>query len=214
MPTVSDAMRGNKAYFDALFTAINGEEASHFLESLLREDLSNFDIHNPPNTEELGKQKLLSASGIIKWWLDVLTSGDILCGANMLDVEMDDKPDIEWPDSAAKRLLHSVYLRHAQKHGERRPLISAHFGRKLAELMPGKRLREFRPQRAGQRPEYYVLPPLEECRAAFLVAQGIVGHKWPVVRDEPAPTPQQTKPGERPRPVGPSVVPFTRKPAY
>jgi hypothetical protein len=217
MPTVSDAMRGKKAYFDALFAAINGEEAGHFLEAMLKRDLSNFDVHNPPNTEELGRQKLLSASGLAKWWLDVLTSGDVLYGANMPDVDLEDRPDEEWPGSVAKRLLHSVYLRHAQKHGDRRPLIGAHFSRKLAELMPRKRLRETRPHRAvGPRPEHFLLPPLEECRTAFLASQNIVGHKWPVLTDEPAPTPRPAKPakpGERPR-LAPTVVAFAKKPAY
>jgi hypothetical protein len=55
---------------------------------------------------------------------------------------------------------------------------------KLKELMPGKILRRKRPQlkllNAVIRPRVYLIPPLEECRAAFLEAMRITTtYNWP-----------------------------------
>ena len=58
---VSDERKGDVAYFRDLAAAINGDELAVLLGELLRMDLSGFDHRNPPHTEGLGRQKLISA---------------------------------------------------------------------------------------------------------------------------------------------------------
>ena len=48
----------------------------------------------------------------------------------------------------------------------------------LAKMMPEGRLRRHRPRSEGNRPPSYLIPPLEECRAAFLTAMKIDCNTW------------------------------------
>ena len=168
---VAGTRKGDRAYFNALYHAIEGAELPAFLDYLLGLDLSEFDFRNPPHTAALNAQKLAGADSLIRYWLDCLTNGEIV-GTDGND----------WPDDIVARLLHEAYVEYAHDHGDRQPLTAHHMAEKLAKLMPGKILRRIRPQkphRNNQRPTRYALESLHMSRAAFLEAMRIESHTWP-----------------------------------
>lgn len=83
---VSEARKGDTAYWDAVSQAIQGGEVEAMMFDLLQIDLSGFDVRKKPNTKELTQQKLQSLPPFQRWWFDRLTCGDI----------DDHTPD--WPD--------------------------------------------------------------------------------------------------------------------
>jgi phage/plasmid-associated DNA primase len=168
---VSDCRHCDREYFDRLYAAIDGAELPAFLEYLMQLDLSDFDHRNPPHTAALNAQKLAGGDSLTKFWLDCLTSGEII-GTG----------ESEWPEDVVKQTLHDAYVSHAHDHGDRHPLSNAILAKKLAELMPGRVLRSGRPMKpAGDilRPHRYILPTLDECRTAFLKAMSINQYAWP-----------------------------------
>jgi hypothetical protein len=168
---VADRHRTNAQYFTDLYNAIEGGELPALLHDLLDMDLTDFDHRRPPHTAALNQQKIVGADSLTKFWLDCLTSGEIV------GVEYGD-----WPEDVVKQTLHDNYVTHAHDHGDRRPLADAIMAKRLAELMPDGVLRSCRPLKpVGDilRPRRYILPSLEDCRAAFLKANNIAQYEWP-----------------------------------
>jgi len=77
MLKVSDARKGDKAYWDDLSEAIDGGEVEAMMFDLLAIDLSGFDVRTKPNTKELTLQKLQSLQPYHRWWFDCLFRGSI-----------------------------------------------------------------------------------------------------------------------------------------
>ena len=69
---VSSCHKDDRAYFDPLCQAINGEELASFLHDLLALDLADFDHRNPPHTSALNEQKLFTADSFERFWFDCL----------------------------------------------------------------------------------------------------------------------------------------------
>ena len=128
---VPDKRKGDKLYFNALAAAIEGDELAALLAELLEMDLSGFDHRNPPHTDGLNKQKLISGDSLQKFWLDCLTAGRIVNSA----LEED------WPKSVVCSELHDAYLEHAHAHGDRHPLTSEQLGLRLRKLCPEAKLK-------------------------------------------------------------------------
>jgi hypothetical protein len=173
---VSDSRRGDTAYFAALHQAIEGAELPAFMDYLQQLDPSGFDHRNPPHTAALNRQKLASGDSVTKFWLDCLRIGEIV-GTGVDG----------WPVNVVIQVLHAAYVDHAHDHGERHPLADQQFSNKLAEMMPGGKLRSIRPREPYgevKRPTRYKLPALDDCRAAFLQAMKIDDHDWPEIEDE------------------------------
>lgn len=167
---VPDSMKGNRAYFDALHRAIK-TEAPAFLNHLLKLDLSSFDHRNPPHTDALNSQKIASADSFTKFWLDCLTSGEIV-GSDL----------VGWPATIPTQLLHAAFLDHAHNHGDRHPPPAAIMVKKLASMLPGGKTEPIRPRvTGGDRPPSHKLPHLDQCRVAFLKSMNIDTYEWPEV---------------------------------
>ena len=77
-PDVSDHRRGDRAYFKKLHAAIDGDELPALLHHLLARDLSRFELRDPPHTKELGRQKLIGADSVGRFWYDCLSEGAIV----------------------------------------------------------------------------------------------------------------------------------------
>jgi hypothetical protein len=173
---VAEDNRDNGQYFDKLYQAINGAELPALLDYLLKLDISDFDHRRPPHTAALNQQKLVGDDSLGKFWLDCLTLGEIVGTDGGV-----------WPEDVVKQTLHDAYVAHAHDHGDRHPMSNAIMTKKLAELIPGKILRSTRPLKpAGDvaRPPRYILPSLDECRAAFLEAKNINKYAWPAPPQE------------------------------
>jgi hypothetical protein len=177
---VADCRKGDKAYFAKLAAAIEGEELEAFLDYLLKFDLAGFDHRNPPHTDGLNRQKLIGANSLTQFWFDCLSHGEIV-GTSIS----------EWPEDVVVQVLHGAYCEFAATHGDRYPMTDARMAKELAGLLPdGKSMRIIRPRGRPfgetDRPNRYVLPPLEDARLSFLSAMRIeAGYAWPLVEDEP-----------------------------
>jgi hypothetical protein len=64
---VSDCRKADKMYFNKLAAAIEGDELATFLDYLIEGDLTEFDHRNPPHTEALNVQKLISGDSVQKF---------------------------------------------------------------------------------------------------------------------------------------------------
>jgi phage/plasmid primase-like uncharacterized protein len=171
MLDVSDCRRGDRDYFTELHNAIEGAELPALLDYLLSLDLSDFDFRNPPHTMALDAQKLVGADSLTRFWLDCLTTGEIV-GTG----------EGNWPEDIVAQVLHEGYVGHAHDHGDRHPLTAHHMAEKLAKLMPGNILRRIRPHKPygnNPRPTRYALDGLDACRAGFLEAMRINAYTWP-----------------------------------
>ncbi len=75
---VSDRHKGDRAYWHKIHQAIDGDhEVPAMMQDLLDLDLTNVDVRDKPDTDELVNQKLQSLPPLHKWWLDRLTRGYI-----------------------------------------------------------------------------------------------------------------------------------------
>ena len=157
---VDERRKGDRAYFDNLFEAINGAEMSAFLDYLLNLDLSNFDFRNPPHTDGLNQQKLQSLKGFERFWFDVLWAGVL--------------PDcVGWASGIPKVKLHEAYV--AARYGSF-PQSMSEVGKLMAQMVP--ELENRRPKK-GDRQRVYVLPDLDVCRTGFLKHMAIDDFTWP-----------------------------------
>jgi hypothetical protein len=156
---VSNARRGDLAYFEKVHAALEAGELASFLQHLLDLDLSSFNVCAVPNTKGLGRQKLIGTDSVTKFWEDCLREGSII-GASEAD---------GWPREVSTQILHAAYIEHARSHGERHSAIDARMGERLEELCAGcqfKRVRMSSPP--GQpRPWARRLDTLENHRSAF-----------------------------------------------
>jgi hypothetical protein len=161
---VPSTMKGDKAYFDKLAAAINGDELDAFLGHLLQRDLSEFDHRNPPHTAALNKQKLHGLDSVQRFWFDCLSQGEIV-----------DSLTDGWPETIEVKEFHAAFLQHAQDHGDRHLPIASLVNKKLSALLPdGETLPTCRPRlQEGPRPRHYLLPALKDARAAFCTAMRI-----------------------------------------
>ena len=169
---VSDCRKGDRDYFVELAATIEGPELQGFLYHLLHLDLSGFNFRNPPHTEGLNKQKLVSGDSFAKFWYDCLCNGVIVRSGEQ-----------EWPKEIQIDLLYAAYLDYAKDHGDRYQLTNNKMAERLGKLMPNGNLRRRRPRTADgdYRPRLYVLPPLDEARGSFVTAMNmdVAGHVWP-----------------------------------
>lgn len=75
---VSERHKGDRGYWRKVHQAIDGDdEVPAMMRDLLDLDLTNFDVRDKPDTDELVNQKLHSLPPLHKWWLDRLTRGYI-----------------------------------------------------------------------------------------------------------------------------------------
>jgi hypothetical protein len=172
---VSDAHMQDLPYFAAIDRQMESGGAEAMLHELHHRDISNFEVRRVPRTAALAEQQVQTLHGrgdVAGWVYDFLSSGEIK-GDRFDDVAFRwASGELEIPKNEARRIFDGW----AKQRG-RRPVVPVLFGREMRAVLSGA-LSEKRPRRAtangrredGERPENYVLRPLEDCRAAYRVA--------------------------------------------
>lgn len=74
---VSEARKGDKAYWQALYHEINNGGVEAMAHDLQAMDLSAFNVRSKPDTAELLEQKLQSLDPIPRWWYGCLNDGEL-----------------------------------------------------------------------------------------------------------------------------------------
>lgn len=72
---VSEMYKGNHAYWDKLYKAINTGEVEAMVYDLMAMDISAFNVRKPPKSIELLSQKIQSLPPFSRFWFDVLWQG-------------------------------------------------------------------------------------------------------------------------------------------
>ncbi len=161
---VSEARKGDRAYWDALHAALDNGERAAFLDYLLTLDLGGFSIRDVPHTKGLNRQKLQSLGSVERFWFDCLREGAIY-GTG----------EDRWPEVIPTQRLHAAYLGHATDH-RHHPVDDWAMVQALEPLWKGCDVKKRRPAadpETGKRPPGYRLDTLEKHRAAFAAAMGM-----------------------------------------
>jgi hypothetical protein len=168
---VSPHKIGDRAYFNALAAAIEGDETSALLHHLLNLDISSFVVADVPQTRGLSEQKLLGGNSVELFWYACLCEGEIVCQP------VGEWSRAGWQNTIKKAALREAYATFCQKGGYRDRTNEVWFSRRLAKLLPGEKVEDAEGNKS--RELYFKLPSLEDARAAFLVAMKIPASTYP-----------------------------------
>ena len=159
---VSDARRGDTAYFKRLGAMMNDPAALGALLAELRAyKIGDFDLRAVPKTKALLDQKIRSLDPLRSWWLSCLERGSI------------DPKGQAWLDTMANDDIYMSYIGDAELVRVSRRAARTEFGMALRSLVPWAvwtRVYNSKQERVpGTK-----LPPLADCRAHFERALGQV----------------------------------------
>ena len=169
---VSEARKGDQAYFDALSREISNGGAQAFIHYLMHYDISSFE---PRTLPELGIDQATKRDAIVRglnsvdaWWLECLDAGSISLGWLTSGYAFQTRPNLalNWESEGLeieKTELYEAYCAWAQKHRRHSEQANT-FGKKLKELTKAT---VSRPVRNGDRPRCYKMPDLMECRRSW-----------------------------------------------
>lgn len=124
---VSDAHRGDTAYFDQLWRQVNDDDSvGAFLQELLGTDLSGFNVRRVPGTDALRDQRERSLTGVLAWALDLASR------AGIVQTERGPEP---WRSFFGTRELFADYRLWVRDQKFERPLSVETFGREVKALL-------------------------------------------------------------------------------
>lgn len=126
---VSEKVKGDYAYFAAIWKQMEAGGYAAMLHDLLALDLTTFNVRAVPATEGLQRQRKLSLQTTEAWWLDCLERGYVFRSRLGLEQDL-----AVWHDHISTELLSSSYIEFAQARGERRLLSREGLGRFFATL--------------------------------------------------------------------------------
>jgi hypothetical protein len=162
---LTDEVAQNTAYFKALQDQMDHGGREALLHHLLSIDLTDFEVRRPPKTAALADQNLLSASLVIRLFVECLTVGCLPGNAAMKS-----DPALSWPNAFRDIVAERNHtLSSAEKAGFERELV------KLFEGATAKDIKTVRPNRkvahraisGGSRPVMSVFRPLRELRREY-----------------------------------------------
>lgn len=162
----------NHEYFREMDEELAAGGRSKLLYDLLSFDLSTVNLRQIPMTAALLEQKIRSLDSVEGWWFERLREGAPTRGMN------------SWPPAITKRALFDDYIAAADRIGVKRRSVETEMGMKLGRLMPQLSSRKAYDDGTTARVWHFMLPPLNEARAAFERAVG-QEVEWPQADDAP-----------------------------
>lgn len=161
----------NTDYFREMDEELNNGGREALLHDLLTFDLSGINLRQIPRTDALLEQKIRSLDSVESWWFERLMEGATTRGGS------------SWVTEIPKTALIDDYIAASERIGVRRKAAETEVGMKLTKLIPEIQTRRAYVEESPSvvtRKWCWVLPPLEECRAAFeeAVQQPV---RWPEV---------------------------------
>jgi len=151
-------------YFGALVEQMDSGGLEAMLYDLQHHDYSSVDLRNPPSTEALMEQKLLSMDPRDRWLFDKLHDGEML-------------PGDEWFTEIDKHVLHEDYREHLKQTGVHRRRTATELGIFLKSIF-GPELRDVRRREGADRKRYWEFPDLHDARRLFDQRLGS-SYDWP-----------------------------------
>jgi hypothetical protein len=148
---VADSHKGDTAYWNGLDAEMSRGGIAAMVHDLLALDLTNFNIRQKPETQQLVEQKLHSLGPIARWWFDTLDSGD-LAGEG------------QWPDFIKTSAIITGVVELAGNRLYKKP-AAIDVLREMVQLCPGATKHQLG-SRSG-RNRGLKLPCLEQARQEF-----------------------------------------------
>ena len=146
---------GSKAYFDNILN-IPAEVFAYYLYS---KDTSDFNPRSIPTTSMQRDQKTLSLPIFHKWWLEVISTGEIVCDTYPKRND-DERKDDPWGRPLYKDLVYKSFEQFAFR--QRYIPTNNQFWKKIRELVPS--IAEKKRSSNGSRQITVQFPSLKECR--------------------------------------------------
>ncbi|MCE7886671.1 MAG: hypothetical protein DYH13_04110 [Alphaproteobacteria bacterium PRO2] len=147
---VGDEQQQNTAYFGKMMEQMENGGYEALLHHLKTMPLTGFDFRNPPKTNALVEQKLLSMDAEHKWLYDKLYAG-LLHHAHE-----------EWMPLIPKKIIQDDYINRCKDMGIPRRAAETELGMMLSKMFPTLGTTKDMDGRPC-----YVFPPLDECRRNF-----------------------------------------------
>lgn len=126
---VPDDVKGDHAYFAAIWKQMDEGGYAAMLHNLLAMDLTTFNVRAVPATEGLQRQKKLSLGTTEAWWQDCLERGYVFRSKLGLEDEF-----AQWHPIISTELLFASYTEFAKSRNERRALSREWLGRFFTEM--------------------------------------------------------------------------------
>lgn len=148
--------KGDRAYFDAIFTEMKRGGLGAMLFDLLNHDITSFDVTAVPQTAALAEQKALSLRGPDRWLFGCLQDGEIA--------------GVEWADAGARvqtGSAYDAYRREALARKEYRPELACNWAKALRKILGAENCRNTRTRVMGERQYFTAFGGLADCRSKF-----------------------------------------------
>ncbi len=173
---LSEARKGDHAYWQALNHEIDNGGVEAMAHDLLAMDLSDFNVRDKPNTNELLEQKLQSLGPIQRWWQDCLYRGQIDLEEVSASHQEFKTEYIPWPEFISTSFAIKGVYEVAGGRVFKKP-SALDFARTFKELCPSA-IHTQKTVARGSRYRGFDLPPLEQARIEF---ETYIGGKvsWP-----------------------------------
>lgn len=163
---VSDAHMKDEAYFGAVADQMKAGGYRALMRHLLDFDLSRVNVRSIPHTEALAAEKITGLRNVRAWWHEVLASGELPASHDSAGFGRESGA---WADEGVSvraddlRHAYESWVRARRHHGD---VYTANaFGGELKDMCPSAKRVQRRERH--ERPRFYELPTLDECRADF-----------------------------------------------
>lgn len=149
---VSEARKGDFAYWTALNHEIGNGGVEAMVHDLLAMDLSGFNVRAKPDTKELMEQKVQSLGHIQRWWYECLCSGEL-------------SMDGDWPEFITTDYAIEEIWEMAGSRGYKKPAAND-VVQALKKLCPSASKAQKKSDGLCRK-RGFSLPPLDQARAEF-----------------------------------------------
>lgn len=168
---VGEGRKQDRKFFHDMRVGMEQGGYANLLRYFLDFDLGSVDVDDAPNTAALIEQKHQSLPDVEKWWLDCLSTGQVVGG----------DWGGEWPDTVPTNRMREAYARWCRSRNIRSRLLEeVGFGRAMSKIAPSFAKKRARADMPGDRSYAYVSPGLESLRADW---ERYIGGKveWPLL---------------------------------
>lgn len=160
---LSESRKGDHEYWSALNAEIDGGGVEAMMHDLLAFDLTDFNVRDKPDTNELLEQKLQSLGPIQRWWHDRLYQG-FIDGDSTVDGYTAIGVNARWPDFISTLGAIQGVITVSGGRVYRKP-SAIDMARAIKEVCPSAR--QVQATTDGGRKRGFVLPDLEQARSDF-----------------------------------------------
>lgn len=164
---VSSEKKGDYQYWADIRAEFDNGGAAALFSMLLDEDISDWHPRQIPDCllHHAWELKIQGADSIVKWLMSLLMRGYVIS----------DKNANEWPERIPVAIMQNNYLTWCTNNQVRHPEHETVVGRELTKYG----FKKTRPRvESGARASWYIVPKIDDCRAAFCAALRLPPDVW------------------------------------